>query len=131
MKIAIPIFETRISPRFDHAPSVLLVTTAFNSEKILETCEIPFQKCDYIERINQLKFSGVEVVICGGISNEMLDMLKGNNIETIPWVTGDAHEALKLFLQGRLVSGAMLCHGRRIRRWRFCQQSKKRRRGKR
>ena len=130
MRIAIPLFEKRISPRFDYAPSVLLVSVA-NGGRIIERQEIPFQSHNYIERINQLKFSGVEVVICGGISNEMLNMLKGNNIEAIPWVTGDAQEALQLFLQGRLGPGAMLCPGGRTRRWRFCQQGRKRKRGNR
>lgn len=131
MEIAIPLFETRISPRFDCASKALLVTVDIEGKKIIETREIILQNNGISETIDQLKSSGVEVVICGGISNDMLDMLKGNNIEAIPWVTGDAQEALQLFLQGRLVTGAMLCPGRRIRRWRFCQQGRKRRRGNR
>lgn len=129
MKIAIPLFGTRISPRFDCAPGLLLITTDSKGKDIIEKNEIIFINNNYIERINQLKSSGVDVVICGGISNDMLELLKGQNIKVIPWVTGESQDALSLFLQRRLVPGTILCPGRRMKRWRFCQQVRQRRRG--
>ena len=130
MKIAIPLFETRISPRFDCAPSLLLITTDNEGREIIERNEIVFQSINYIERINQLKTAGVDVVICGGISSEMQELLYGKNIEVIPWVTGDVLQALRLFMQGKLKPGAILCPGRRARQWEFCAQRQSRRRGK-
>jgi len=127
MEIAIPLFETRISPRFDCAPKALLVTVDIEGKKIIETREVILKNNCITETINDLKSSGVSTVICGGVSNEMLNMLVANDIEVIPWVTGDARKAVRLFLQGKLVSGTMLSPGRRMRRWRFCQQGRKRR----
>ena len=131
MKIAIPLFETRISPRFDCAPKALLVTVDIEGKKIIETREIILKNNGISETINDLKSSGVSTVICGGVSQQVHNMLIANGIKVIPWVTGDAQEALQLFFQGRLGPGAMLCPGVRTRRWRFCQQGRKRKRGNR
>ncbi len=130
MKIAIPLFGTRISPRFDCAPGLLLITTDDEGREIIERDEMVCQSINYIERINQLKTAGVDVVICGGISNEMQELLCRKNIEVIPWVTGDVQKALRLFTQGKLTPGAILCPGRRIRQWGFCKQRQSRKRGK-
>jgi len=123
MKIAIPLFGTRISPRFDHAPRVLLACTA-DSGKTVEQHEILFQGSSFNERAQQLIQAGVDVVICGGISTQTTAQLKANSIDVIAWVTGEAQHALRLFLQGRLKQGAMLCQGQRSKRWRFCVQQR-------
>jgi len=125
MKIAVFLFGTRISPRFDCAPSFLLITTDKN-KKIIQREELLIQNKNYLEIINRLKASVVDVVICGGISKYMLEMLKGYDTEVIAWVSGDAQKALDLFLQGKLFSGAILCPGKQIRQWGFCRQGKKR-----
>ena len=128
MKIAIPLFGTRISPRFDHAPAAMLITVDPVDKEALDICEISLQQdLPYLDRINQLKASGVDVVICGGISNDMLELLKSRQIEVIPWVTGEAKEALRIFMQGKLIPGARLCPGKRMGQWGFCTQGKRRR----
>jgi len=128
MKIAIPLFGTRISPRFDHAPAAMLITADPDNKESLDIHKISLQQdLSYLDRINQLKASGVDVVICGGISNDMLELLKSRQIEVIPWVTGEAKQALRIFIQGKLIPGAILCPGRRMRQWGFCAQQKRRR----
>ncbi len=122
MKIAIPLFDERISPRFDCAPSVLLITAEDHGKRIMETHTVVLQDSTYIERINRLKKLGADVVICGGISTDMQDLLQAKEITVIPWVTGNARDALQLFLEGGLAPGTMLCPGRRPRRWRLCRQ---------
>ena len=130
MKIAIPLFGTRISPRFDHAPSAMLINTDDDEKAVVDIYEMSLQDLHYLDRVKQLKASGVEVVICGGISNEMLELLRGRKIEVIPWVAGEAKEALRMFLLGKLIPGAILCPGKRMRQWGFCTQKQKRRRGR-
>jgi len=127
MKIAIFLFGTRISPRFDCAPSFLLITTDKQNNKIIEKNEISIKRKNYIEIIEQLKTAAVDVVICGGISKDMVEMLKGNDTEVIAWVSGDAQKALRFFIQGKLFPGTILCPGRRIRQLGFCRAGKKHR----
>ena len=83
MKVAITLFKTRISPRFDCAPRLWLITTADESGKIIKRKEMVFQNGDHFARINQLITEGVDVVICGGISSDMLELLSRKNIKVI------------------------------------------------
>ena len=124
MKIAIPVFENRVSPRFDHAPGVLLVTADADAAKVIDAREIAFQSPRYGERIQQLKACQVDVVICGGITTDMETLFEASSIRVIQWVTGDVQDVLRLFMQHRLVPGTMLCPGRRAKRWRFCSQAR-------
>ncbi len=123
MNVAIFLFGTRISPRFDCAPRILLIT--IDETIIIGRKEMRVKSDNYIEIINQLKAAAVDVVICGGISKDMLEMLKANETEVIPWVCGDAKKALRLFLDGKLFPGAIVCPGRQIRQWGFCKNRHK------
>lgn len=122
MKIAIPLFGTRISPHFDYAKTALLIT--IEGSKVIESNEVLLGDCDAIQRVLHFKNAEITTLICGGVSNIAERMLAEKNITVIPWISGDAQDALKLFLQGRLTAGAMLCNGRRKRR-RFCMQQNK------
>jgi len=117
MKIAIPLFNKRISPHFDYAPALLLVFV--ERGEIMQSHELALEQHTAAERVAYLKTFGVDTLICGGISRELQHLISAQNITVIPWVTGDAQEALQLFLRGRLESGTMLCPGKR-QRWHFC-----------
>ena len=119
MKIAIPLFIDRISPRFDFAP--MLVLFRVEKEKIVESREISCEGWNDMERVTRLRELGVDTLICGGLPNHFLGLLNHNGIKVIPWVAGDANEALTLFLQGRLSSGMALCPEKE-RRGRFCRR---------
>jgi predicted Fe-Mo cluster-binding NifX family protein len=119
MKIAITLFIDRISPRFDFAPTLGLFN--IEGEKIVESKEVSCEGWNDMERVSRLKELGVQTVICGGLPNHLLGLLNHNGIKVIPWVAGDANEALTLFLQGRLSSGMALCPGKE-RRGRFCRR---------
>jgi predicted Fe-Mo cluster-binding NifX family protein len=124
MKIAIPLFGTRISPRLDCAKKIHLIKIEEKDHKIFSFEETDFQAGSTGENLEFYVDHQIAVVICGGISIEMHDLLVKNNIRVISWVTGEAHKALDLFLKDRLVSGAMLCPGVRVKRWRFCCQGR-------
>jgi predicted Fe-Mo cluster-binding NifX family protein len=124
MKIAIPIFENRISPRLDCAKKILLVKVAEKDKKVILSRETETQTGGTSGNIEFYLSNEITVIICGGISIEMQDMLVKHGIRVISWVTGEAQKALDLFIKGKLASGTMLCSGRRLRRWRFCCQEK-------
>jgi predicted Fe-Mo cluster-binding NifX family protein len=115
MKIAIPVFENRISPRFDCAPGFKLYE--IEGDKITGIRELSCEGWNDNERVSQLKDLKVDTLICGGLPNYLLSILMSSGIKVIPWVAGDTSEALSLFLHDRLNSG-MVCSGRR-RRGRF------------
>jgi predicted Fe-Mo cluster-binding NifX family protein len=123
MRIAIPLFGTRISPRFDGASDVMLVWCGCPQDRPLRRHVVTLEGTDVIERIHQLAGLAVDLVICGGISNEESARLHAAGIDVIPWVTGDVREVLKLFRQGRLKTGMIVSPGKQPERWEFCDDS--------
>jgi predicted Fe-Mo cluster-binding NifX family protein len=107
MIVAIPTFGPRVSPRFDYAPSLLL----FNLEdgKVAGSQKFSLQAWDRLQRLQKLKDLGVQTLICGGIDGNSAQVLSDYRIRLIAWVAGEADEAIRCFLEGRLRSGIELC----------------------
>ncbi len=94
MKIAIPLFGTRISPRMDCAKRVLLIKVEEKYRKVLFFEETDFQTGNVDGNIEFYISNKINVVICGGLSIEMQDMLVKHGIRVISWVKGEAQKAL-------------------------------------
>jgi predicted Fe-Mo cluster-binding NifX family protein len=124
MKIAIPIFGTRISPRLDCAKKILLIKIEEKDRKVLSFEEKEFRTVEAGENTDFYILNEIDTMICGGISIEMQAFLVKHEIRVISWVTGEAKKALDLFIEGKLTSGTMLCPGMKLRKWRFCCQEK-------
>lgn len=116
MIIAIPLFGSRVSPRFDHAHTILLVTVDGGKIAGMERCSMGGQNS--LARVNWLCQRGVDVVICGGISQFSLRSLTRRGLRVFPWVTGDIEDVIGLLLSGQLRSGLVVGPGGRCRRWR-------------
>jgi predicted Fe-Mo cluster-binding NifX family protein len=114
MKIIVPVFESRISPRFDCAPGFRLYE--MERDRITSIREISCEGWNDMDRVSRLKGLGIDTLICGGIPDYLLGMLTNDGIKVIPWVAGDAGEVLTVFLQGRLNSGTVICPGMKRRR---------------
>ena len=100
MKIAIATFATRVSPRFDCAESILVVTT--DEGEPSKRQELSTSDWAPHERINRLLELGVDTVICGGIDRWSAASLQSAGVTIYGWVTGEAEDALAALLQGDL-----------------------------
>jgi predicted Fe-Mo cluster-binding NifX family protein len=99
MILAIPIFGCEISPRFDCARKVMLFRV--EGGKIVDQWSLPIgEETDPLNRARILSAQKVRQVICSGIDDFSVRMLNGMGIQVFPWVSGDAHQALKGFLAG-------------------------------
>ncbi len=107
MKVAIPIFGSRVSPRFDFAPSLLLCT--LREGKIVDREQIPLMSWTPWQRVEKLKEMRVKALICGGIDGHSAQLLKDGKIQVISWVCGGVEEALSCYLRGELVPGLNVC----------------------
>ena len=117
MKIAIPVWQERVSPVLDSAGSLLIVehdgggAEVGRREKAWPAGPLPRRAA----RLEELR---VQVLICGAVSRALMGMLAGSGIEVIPWVSGEVDEVLEAYRDGRL-SGARFAMpgcGRRRRR---------------
>jgi predicted Fe-Mo cluster-binding NifX family protein len=116
MKIAIPTFGNRVSPRFDCAQSVLMVTVddghLGEREGMAASSWAPY------ERINKLVEFGVGAVVCGGIDCWSSESLESAGITIFAGVTGEIEDALAAFVQGDLYSENAIVGGGRCGRQR-------------
>ena len=118
MKIAIPLFNMRISPRLDCAQSFLVATV--EKGKVVERKELQARLWTPLKRIEKLRDAGVDTLICGGLDEVSAGRLISYRIRTYSWVTGGAEEAIYSLLRGELESGIMVGPGGRRRgRWRL------------
>jgi len=113
MKIAIPLFGSRVSPRFGCEPEILIVDIENHQE-------INRQKFSTIglgipQRIALLSSLAIDILICGGIDIFCLRSLSSRGFQIIPGVIGEADEALNCFLSGKLREGQCVRGGRRFR----------------
>ncbi|MBN1162966.1 MAG: NifB/NifX family molybdenum-iron cluster-binding protein [Candidatus Krumholzibacteriota bacterium] len=100
MRIAITVWENRVSPLFDSARTALVVELDRDSarERRYEPLgpEIP------ISRALKLSQLGVRVLICGAISEFFADLIAAQGIQVIPFVTGNVEEVLEAYIKGSL-----------------------------
>jgi predicted Fe-Mo cluster-binding NifX family protein len=115
MKLAIPVFRDRVSPRFDFSPEIWIVEV--EKGEVIGKERIPTQNLSLLQRLEQVTANGVEKVICGGIDGFCVNQLGGRGIEVVQDVIGEAEVVLTDFLKGRLRPG-FRCERKRRRRCR-------------
>jgi predicted Fe-Mo cluster-binding NifX family protein len=99
-KIAVAVYQDRISSRLDCSENILLLT--FVQGKIVGRQQMRLLYSDPMDRIRLLVREEVQLVICGGITRTYASMLHDANIEVIPWVQGRVDEVLREFVAGTL-----------------------------
>ena len=117
MKIAIPTFGTRVSPRFDCAQEIAIVTVG--EGRISERLDLAASDWPPHERIHRLLELGVDTVICGGIDRWTTMALQSAGVTIYGWVAGEAGDALAVLLSGDLDDEAAMQRGGRCRCRRF------------
>ena len=118
MKIAIPLFDSRISPRFDYARRFLLGDV--ENGAVIKRNMLPTEGLTSLSRIKKLIEIGVDILICGGIDETSAWKLQFHEVKLYAWVTGEAEDALSCFLRGELESGVMIAaDGHRCGMWKF------------
>ncbi len=118
MKIAIPLFRTRVSPRFDCAQQFWVLEVKNN--QIIEQQDLQIKEKIPIQKIRKLTRLGIDILICGGIDRFSERHFYFFGIKLFSWITGEAKDIIQCFLEGKLESGMMMGDdGRCCGRWRF------------
>lgn len=110
MKIAIPVWEEKVSPVFDTA-SRLRVYQLTDREEKGKRFEALMDDGDFTRRCYRIKGLGVEVLICGAISRHLYGILSSNGVQVIPWISGRVEEVLEAYLDGTLFCRKFLMPG--------------------
>jgi predicted Fe-Mo cluster-binding NifX family protein len=102
MKVALTVWENRISPLFDCARTLLIVDITDQKEtgRYFEPfhCESPSSRA---ARLSDLK---VQVLICGAVSDVFANMIETYGIRIVPFVAGAIDEVIDAYLTGAIFS---------------------------
>jgi len=101
MKIAIPIHNNNVSNVFDFAGMLLLVD--IENGKEVNRSEVALESQLLPQRAAQLKSLGVNVLVCGAISQALANMVTASGIQVLPYVTGRVDDILQAYLTSQLV----------------------------
>jgi len=116
MRIAIPIWDTKVSPVLDTASRLLVVEIENRNEA--SRFEIYLDELDLSRTCFRIQGMDVDTLICGAISRHFARMLKGSGINVIPEISGQAEEVLEAYLQGELFNPKFLMPGCKRNRFR-------------
>ena len=109
MKIAVPIWNDKVSPVFDTASRLLIINTKNLSE--IERFEVYLGEQDISKRCLLIHGLKVNVLICGAISRSFSMMLMSTGVKIISGISGLAEDVLKAYLDGSLSNSKYLMPG--------------------
>ena len=119
MKVAVPVWQGRVSPVFDVAGQLLLVELADNREVARSSQTVAETTAE--ERARKVAKIGVETLICAGISQSLETSLADHGVRVVARICGNVEEVLAAFVAGRLREERFAmpgCCGQRRRRHR-------------
>jgi len=109
MRIAIPIWDDRISPVLDTASKLLIVE--IEDQKESSRFEIYLDEQELSRRCLRIRGMEVDILICGAISRPFSRMLMASGVNIIQNITGHPEDVLKAYLHGRLFYSGFLMPG--------------------
>jgi len=103
VRVAIPLFGTRVSPRCLYSNTMLLAQVADGAITSQRTVETSGMSED--ERLVQLTDLEIDVFVCGAIDEDFLERVESYGIRVIRNVAAETHEILSALIDGSLKSG--------------------------
>ena len=97
MVVAIPLFGSEVAPRFDCAKEIQFFHVEGSRISHIQTVEM--KEDNPLHRASLLRDLKVNKLICGGIDDFSMRLLKGLGISVFPWLAGDAQKILEKFLR--------------------------------
>jgi predicted Fe-Mo cluster-binding NifX family protein len=109
MKLAIPVWENKVSPVLDTASRLLVVEVKEDGE--LSRFEIFLDERDLSRRCLRIQGLGIDTLICGAVTRHFSEMLKASGIDIIPGISGQPDEVLNACFEGKLAHAKYLMPG--------------------
>lgn len=115
-KVAISIWNKRVSPVMDTAGQLLIFTTDDERQEVFKEI-VPIPQSNISGRINYFVSKGITVLFCGAISHHFEQALRASGIEVQPFLGGNVDDIIIAYLNGTFQSSNFLLPGcRRARR---------------
>lgn len=109
MRIAIPIWEDKVSPVFDTASRLLVIE--FDNRQEVSRLVYDMGEEDLSWKCHRIKSLAPDVIICGAISHLFLYMLNVVDLDLIQHISGRTEEVLEAYLKGDIYNSRFLMPG--------------------
>jgi predicted Fe-Mo cluster-binding NifX family protein len=100
MKIAIPVWEDKVSPVLDTASRLMVVD--LKEKGPMSRLEIYLDERDLARRCLRIQDLCVDTLICGAVTRHFSEMLKASGIKLIQGISGQPEAVLNAYLDGTL-----------------------------
>lgn len=114
MKVAIPLYGSRVSPRFGYTRDFLIVE--LEGKKEIDRKALTMEINHPARMADRLANEGVSVILSGGMNPHFQEQFRLRNIAVIWGLMGDADDVLATYLDGQVFSGMGPCPRRGGRR---------------
>ena len=121
MKIAVTVWEDRISPVFDVATTILVAE--IENGQVVSRQAMPFNPVLSWQFTRQLKEMGVSVLVCGAISKVPATIISVGGIELIPFISGKTADIVSAYAKGNPIRRDFSMPGMRRQRRRMANPS--------
>jgi len=109
MKIALTVWEEKISPVFDSSSTLMIVE--IDSNQILNRHLEFFDPGHPLLLAEQLKKMGISLLICGAISEFPCKILEMGQLVIVPFIAGEIEEILSVMEEGLSIVPKFLMPG--------------------
>lgn len=109
MKIALTVWEEKISPVFDSSSTLMIVE--IDSNQILNKHIEFFDPGQPFLLAKQLKKMGISLLICGAISEFPCKILEMDKLVIVPFIAGETEEILSVMEKGLSIVPRFLMPG--------------------
>jgi len=124
MKIALPIWNQRVSPVFDAAQRLVVIRVEEGRFFDRQERDLALMPLDKVRALTQAE---VSVLICGAISSPLAMQIHQAGVNVVGNICGLVDQVVEAFLCGKLNSRQFLMPGccRQRRRFRACRRQNK------
>lgn len=99
MKVAISIWDGKVSPVLDAARQLLVADIRMGKNISRELVNIP--QLNYLQLARFICEHNIDILICGAVSHQLESLLMRHGIDITPWVKGDVDDIIASFEEGR------------------------------
>jgi predicted Fe-Mo cluster-binding NifX family protein len=99
-RIAVPIFQSRISPVLDSCNELMLVD--LSEAGAVRRANVSLQKMTPWERAAVMSRQGVEKIICAGVSDLMIACIVSRGMHVISGLSGEVEQIIAAYQQDQL-----------------------------
>ena len=110
-RVAIPVFESRVSPVLDSCHRMVVVDIEKGRE--IRRQDLNLEKMSIHERIEVMARWGIRKIICAGVSDVMCKFLAGKNIALVSGVAGELEKIIIAYICNRLDDACYIMPGKR------------------